>query len=107
MSIFVIMEVIAKFRCESVTTEGDMSQVRLCPVTSGSKENEEFFKYTPGGSIDLSVVNPEAAGQFEPGKEYFVTFTKAEEAPEEAPADQQNHVDDQVKAGPSEETTEG
>jgi len=41
-------------------------------------ENGKFFKYTPGGSVDLSIVNPAAAAAFEVGKEYFVDFTAAD-----------------------------
>lgn len=52
--------------------------IRLSPVTSGSPENEEFYKWTPGGSIELSVVNDETAQQFELGQEYYVDFTPAE-----------------------------
>ncbi len=52
--------------------------ITLHAVTSGSEENKEFFKYTPGGSISLSVVNAETAKQFEVGKEMYVDFTIAE-----------------------------
>lgn len=66
----------AKFICDKVHQDGDTSQVTLSPVVDGSKENEEFFKYTPGGQIDLFVVNPNV--KFEEGEEYFVDFTKAD-----------------------------
>jgi hypothetical protein len=52
--------------------------IRLSPVTSGSPENEKFYRYTPCGSIELSTVNDDAAKQFELGKEYYVDFTLAE-----------------------------
>lgn len=52
--------------------------VHLLPVYSGSKENDEFFKYTPGGQIDLTIMNPNAMAQFEEGKEYYVDFTPAQ-----------------------------
>jgi hypothetical protein len=41
-------------------------------VTEGSKENDEFFKYTPGGTLTFYCVNPAAAEQIEEGKEYFI-----------------------------------
>jgi hypothetical protein len=50
----------------------------LSPVTSGSAENESFYRYTPIGKIELGVMNPEAAAQFEVGKYYYIDFTKAE-----------------------------
>jgi hypothetical protein len=72
------MTVRAKFKCTQITeTEGGMKSVKLMPVSSGSDENKQFFKYTPAGMIDLSTVNPDAAAQFKPGVEYFVDFTPA------------------------------
>lgn len=57
--------------------ESDASRVTLSPVTSGSEENKAFYKWTPGGSIQLETVNTEAAKQFEPGVEFYVDFTPA------------------------------
>lgn len=71
------MGVRAKMRCESVTNRVNGSDILLQPVTGGSKENESFYKYTPGGKIELSTVNPEAAKGFVPGQEYYVDFTPA------------------------------
>lgn len=71
----------AKFKCvlirgaEARPDEG--SKIVLEPVTSGSPENESFFKYTPGGKIELTVVNPEAVKQFKEGEEYYVDFLPA------------------------------
>ena len=68
----------AKFRCVSITlSEGGLKTVTLQPVTSGSDENKEFFKWTPSGQISLGVLNPAASSQFELGAEYLVDFTKA------------------------------
>ena len=47
-------------------------------VYSGSKENEKFFKYTPGGQVMFNVVKKEAADKFEIGKEYYVDFKPAD-----------------------------
>lgn len=68
----------AKFVCESKQdVPGSGAQITLRPVYSGSEENKEFFKYTPAGQVQLSVVNEKAADQFEIGKEYYVDFTPA------------------------------
>lgn len=72
------MSVRAKFKCEVVVSRTNGSEIDLAPVTNGSDENKEFYKYTPGGSIKLSTVNAEAAKQFVPGREYYVDFTPAE-----------------------------
>lgn len=71
------MSVRAKFRCETILFNATGAEVTLQPVTSGSPENEEFYKYTPGGSIKLSTVNLAAAQQFEPGNDYYVDFIPA------------------------------
>lgn len=39
---------------------------RLTPVTSGSPENEQFYKFTPGGSIELSTIRED---HFQVGQE--------------------------------------
>jgi hypothetical protein len=68
----------AKFKCDSVGYYPDTCTVSLSPVTNGSEENKTFYKYTPGGKIELSVVDKKTAELFEPGKEYYVDFSKAE-----------------------------
>jgi hypothetical protein len=54
------------------------SEVTLEPVVSGSKENEQFWKYTPAGRIHLHIDNENALEKFEEGKEYYVDFTPAQ-----------------------------
>jgi hypothetical protein len=65
-------KVTAKFQCESKTVSG--YDVVLIPVTGDSPENKEFFKYTPCGQIQMSVLNPSAGEAFEPGREYLLEF---------------------------------
>lgn len=72
------MSVRAKFKVESVTNRASGSEIRLEPVTIGSEENAAFYRYTPGGKIELNTVNADAAKQFIPGKEYYVDFTPAD-----------------------------
>lgn len=72
------MTVRAKFKVESITENVSGYSVYLFPVTSGSKENEQFYKWTPGGKIELTTVNKDAGKQFVPGKEYYVDFTLVE-----------------------------
>lgn len=71
----------AKFRCDSVKSHeggGDGQEVTLSAVTSGSEENESFFKSTPSGNLSISHYNPEV--NFEEGKSYYLDFTEVEEA---------------------------
>jgi hypothetical protein len=69
-----IIMVRAKFRC--VNIDGNNAQFDV--VIDGSEENKKFFKYTPGGHINILVDNENAKKQFEVGKEYYVDFTPAE-----------------------------
>lgn len=71
-----IMSVRAKFKC----TANDAGNIELWPVVGGSNnaENDAFYEATPGGRIQLSIVNEAAAEQFEVDKSYYVDFTKAE-----------------------------
>jgi hypothetical protein len=71
------MPVRAKFSVASVTRVLGGGSVVLQPVVSGSPENEQFYKYTPGGRIELSTVNEAALVQFEPGKLFYIDFTEA------------------------------
>jgi hypothetical protein len=69
-----IIMVRAKFK---VISKND-GNVTLEVVTSGSKENEDFWKYTPSGLIQMGIDNEDALKHFEVGKEYYVDFTPAE-----------------------------
>lgn len=75
------MNVLAKFRVDSVTDfGGDSKSVKLSAVTSGSEENKAFWKWTPTGSIEMTINNPPAANAFKPGKEVLVEFQFPDEA---------------------------
>lgn len=66
-----------KVECECVTMFKDGSEVTFKHVTSGSPENESFFRWTPYGEIKLGLVNKDTAEQFKPGKQYYLDFTPA------------------------------
>lgn len=68
----------AKFRVSEKTLLEQGGKVKLTAVSGGSEEDKEFFKYTPGGSIEMQVLNDTALAAFEPGKFYYVDFTSAE-----------------------------
>lgn len=67
-------QVKAKFVCTEVRSTQHGDTVTMTPVVSGSKENAEFYKHTPGGQVSLSTVNPALKGFFAPGVEYMLTF---------------------------------
>jgi len=76
------MSVRGKFKVDSIVMIKDGGSVFLTPVVSGSTENEQFYKWTPSGKIELSTINKDVLGQFIPGGEYYVDFTKASETEE-------------------------
>jgi hypothetical protein len=77
------MQVRAKFKVKTISDEGSgLRSVTLTAVMPGdganqSKENAEFFKYTPTGEIRLGVLNEAASRVFQVGDEYYVDFTPA------------------------------
>jgi hypothetical protein len=73
------MSVRAKFLVESIQQwrNGGTTLV-LSPVVGGSAENEQFFKWTPNGKIELLTVNEAAAAQFKLGQSYYIDFTEAD-----------------------------
>lgn len=73
----------AKFVCHDKqhdTATPDQGEVVLEAVTGGSPENESFYQYTPSGRLTMGILSPGAFAFFEPGKEYMIDFTLAEEA---------------------------
>lgn len=75
------MNVRAKFRVTEKTQMSNGSEVtnkiKLSPVVGGSPENEQFYRWTPGGSIELQVVSAAVGEALEIGKEYYIDFTPA------------------------------
>ncbi len=69
------MSVRCKFSCMNKVDNPDGVEVTFAPVTSGSEENEKFFKYTPWGELKFGTINKAAADQFEIGAEYYLDLT--------------------------------
>jgi hypothetical protein len=65
----------AKFKVESLEHTVDYANVKMTPVIGGSKENEQFYRWTPSGSILLTTINKKAAEEFMPGREFYIDFT--------------------------------
>ena len=51
---------------------------KMTPIVSGSPENEEFFKTTPGGKIEITVKADATPARLVLGKSYYIDFTEAE-----------------------------
>ncbi len=73
----------AKFKCSSVTNMANgthkYQEVKLNAVYAGelNKEDNEFAKATPSGSLTMSVSNPAALDYFKPDKDYYMDFSEA------------------------------
>lgn len=67
----------AKFKVSQVSEEKGFVELQTVYDPNPESENGQFFKYTPAGSIQMSVVNEAALKQFEVDKEYYVDFTPA------------------------------
>lgn len=70
----------AKFTCnfKIINQENGQAEVGFNPVYTGSEENKDFWKYTPSGSIAMTITNSQAFDRFETGREYYVDFTPAD-----------------------------
>lgn len=66
----------AKVMCIEVTHTTTGRRVKFQPVLNDSEENKAFFKWTPFGTIELGILNPDV--EFEVGQNYYVDFTKAD-----------------------------
>lgn len=47
-------------------------RIALSAVTSGSKENKEFSKFTPFAKFDIQIDNPNAFGKLLMNQEYYI-----------------------------------
>lgn len=78
---------VAKFRVDSVIEQGEpkFSEVlKMSPVTSkpfdevGASEDNSFARWTPSGSLEMTVQNPDLFGTIKAGDNFRLTFEKAE-----------------------------
>jgi|SRR3954462_14794998 hypothetical protein len=49
-----------------------MGSVSLAPVSGGSEENKEFWKYTPAGGLNFSSINQSALDALPLGAECYI-----------------------------------
>lgn len=67
----------AKMRCESITNWEEQEDVTFRAVTGTSEENKFWSKYTPSGTLSLSITNEHIFRHFQPGKEYIISIDEA------------------------------
>lgn len=72
------MNVRCKFKCIRISeNSGGAFEVAFVPVTSGSQENENFWRWTPGGELRLSGIKKEVAAAFKVDQDYYLDLTPA------------------------------
>lgn len=76
----------AKFQVNSVKQIlGGAEELSLGAVCSkgfgpnGESEDNTYARYTPQGSLTLTVNNPDLVGAFKPGQKFYLDFTEATE----------------------------
>lgn len=78
---------VAKFRVNEVIQQGNpvVSEVlKMNPVTSrpfdekGASEDNSFARWTPSGSLEMTVTNPDLFGKVKAGDNFMLTFDKCE-----------------------------
>lgn len=72
----------AKFKLESITSHSGSPGAQTFNFTAQCadhiEENKRYHKYTPNGSLSITVDNPPAQEFFKLGKSYYLDFTEAE-----------------------------
>lgn len=67
----------AKMKVLSVNWTEFGQVLNLTAVTNGTQEDNTYSKFTPCGSVELTITNPELEGKFKPGQQFYVDFTEA------------------------------
>jgi hypothetical protein len=67
-------------------TTGHHQTVKMSPVCgnqpfgpNGESEDNTFARYSPSGSFELTITNPELANKFKVGQKFYADFTEAAE----------------------------
>lgn len=77
----------AKMQVQSVKGTETYESISMSAVTSSNKpygpngENEDntYARWTPSGTLALSITNPELIGKFKVGQKFYLDFTEAPE----------------------------
>jgi len=77
----------AKMRITKVEQfEGGNEKLEMTAVSKstaypadGSDEDNTYAKFSPSGSLTLTISNPALAGKFRPGQKFYLDFTEATE----------------------------
>lgn len=77
----------AKFKINKVTTHHEnFEELEFAAVTEkpfdaeGKSEDNDFARWTPNGSLKMSITNSNLVGRFKEGQAFYLDFTPAESA---------------------------
>lgn len=65
---------------ETISSE-TLSMSPVCPAKfgpAGEHEDNDFHRWSPTGSFELTITNPSLFGKFTPGQKYYVDFSLAD-----------------------------
>ena len=74
----------AKFQVQSVTRGVGIDRINCNEVAAksygndGLDEDNTYAKFSPSGSLELSIANPALLGVIQPGQKFYLDFTPAE-----------------------------
>jgi len=74
----------AKMQVQAVTPAyGETEILKAFPVCGkfdqdGNSEDNTFARFTPSGSLELHINNPDLKGKIQPGQVFYVDFTLVE-----------------------------
>lgn len=54
------------------------AKMKIAYPSDGSDEDNTYAKFSPSGSLSLTVANPALVGKFAEGEKYYLDFTKAD-----------------------------
>jgi hypothetical protein len=76
----------AKMQVSSVESfQGGAEKVNYSCVTgtapfgpNGESEDNTFARYSPSGTLTITITNPDLKGTIQPGQKFYVDFTPAD-----------------------------
>lgn len=69
-------KIVCKFKCETVVLNLNSEQVKMGAVRGDA--NKPWSLYTPLGDFSATITNPDAMGQFKPGRDYYIEIRDAD-----------------------------
>ena len=74
----------AKFKITKVEQYEGSERLEMTAVAKsgsypedGSDEDNTYAKFSPSGSLMLTIANPALTGKFKPGQKFYLDFTEA------------------------------